>query len=241
MNAKGTQRLASSAAMTGTPHPAEAVLLEGRHTASTGERVLDRGPDGGELVCRARRGDRAALDQLLAAARPRALAVALKMLRNPDDAEDAVQDAFLKIWRSLARFEGRSSFSTWVHRIVMNACLDLRRRQSARPDLTHEAESAGGGDAEVAALEPSAPETPERALGRAQVGQLVHGILDELSPVHRQALVLRELEEHSYEEIATIAACPVGTVMSRLHHARKKLAEELTTRLPQDGPTLCAA
>jgi RNA polymerase sigma-70 factor (ECF subfamily) len=229
MNASGSQQTTSEDAPTGSPHVAGAVV------SRKAERAIVRGPDGGELVRRARRGDRPALDQLLRDARPRAMAVALKMLRNPDDADDAVQDAFLKVWKNLGRFEGRASFSTWVHRIVMNACLDLRRRQACRPGS---AEDAAGDDAVDEVI---APETPERALGRAEVGTLVQDALATLSPVHRQALTLRELEEHSYEEIAQTAACPIGTVMSRLHHARKKLAEELHACFAGEAPALCAA
>jgi RNA polymerase sigma-70 factor (ECF subfamily) len=230
MNASGSQQTVSQDAPTGSPHAAGAVV------SRKAERSIVRGPDGGELVRRARRGDQGALDQLLRDARPRALAVALKMLRNPDDADDAVQDAFLKVWKNLGRFEGRASFSTWVHRIVMNACLDLRRRQACRPGSAEDATMSDDGAEDVVE-----PETPERALGRAEVGTLVHDALATLAPVHRQALTLRELEDHSYEEIAQAAGCPIGTVMSRLHHARKKLAEELHACLASDGPVLCAA
>jgi RNA polymerase sigma-70 factor (ECF subfamily) len=230
MNASRHQQSTSEGAPTGSPHAAGAVV------SKRTERPIVRGPDGGELVRRARRGDQGALDQLLRDARPRAMSVALKMLRNPDDADDAVQDAFLKVWKNLGRFEGRASFSTWVHRIVMNACLDLRRRQACRPGG---ADDASGGDER--AEDVVSPETPERALGRAEVGALVQDALATLSPVHRQALTLRELEDHSYEEIAEAAACPIGTVMSRLHHARKKLADELHACLLSEAPALCAA
>jgi RNA polymerase sigma-70 factor, ECF subfamily len=191
----------------------------------------------GDLVARARRGDRGAFDALLAEVRPRALAVALKVLRNPDDAEDAVQDAFLKVWRNLGRFEGRSSFSTWVHRIVMNTSLDLLRRQACRPGAADEEET----ERQESATELAWDQTPEHAVVSAETRRLIHGALAVLSPVHRQAVTLREFEDHSYEEISQVAACPVGTVMSRLHHARKKLADELTGVLLEDGPALCAA
>lgn len=194
---------------------------------------------GDALLARARGGDRQAIEALLADARPRALAVALKVLRNPDDAEDAVQDAFLKVWRYLFRFEGRASFSTWLHRIVMNASLDLLRRQSCRPEATaiDGDEDATGGRA----LEPAHEETPERRLGEAETGALVRGALAMLSPVHREAIALREFEDLSYQEIASASRCPVGTVMSRLHHARRKLADELRGALADDAPALCAA
>jgi RNA polymerase sigma-70 factor (ECF subfamily) len=183
-----------------------------------------------DLLARAQQGDHKAFAELVADARPRALAVALKVLRNPDDAEDAVQDAFLKVWRYLGRFEGRASFSTWIHRIVMNASLDLVRRQSCRPEAHVETDEA----AERRANEPSHDETPERSLAEAQTSALVRTALGALSPLHRQALTLREFEDRSYEEIATASRCPIGTVMSRLHHARRKLADELRGTLEVD-------
>jgi RNA polymerase sigma-70 factor (ECF subfamily) len=181
------------------------------------------------LLKKAQRGDHKAFAALVADARPRALAVALKVLRNPDDAEDAVQDAFLKVWRYLGRFEGRASFSTWIHRIVMNASLDLLRRHSCRPEAHAEAEEAP----ERRTVEPAHDDTPERSLVEAQTSAMVRLALGALTPAHRQALTLREFEDHSYEEIAKAAACPIGTVMSRLHHARHKLADELRVRAPE--------
>jgi RNA polymerase sigma-70 factor (ECF subfamily) len=181
------------------------------------------------LLRKAQGGDHAAFAALVADARPRALAVALKVLRNPDDAEDAVQDAMLKVWRYLGRFEGRASFSTWIHRIVMNASLDLLRRHTCRPEAHLETEEA----ADRRGVEPTHEETPEQALADAQTGALVRVALGTLSPAHRQALTLREFEDRSYEEIAHASHCPIGTVMSRLHHARRKLADELRERAPE--------
>jgi RNA polymerase sigma-70 factor (ECF subfamily) len=199
----------------------------------------DAGDQQSSLVARARAGERAAFEALLAQARPRALSVAAKVLRNPDDAEDAVQEGFLKAWRNLHRFEGRSSFSTWIHRIVMNASLDLLRRHTCRP-------AAVGGREQEETLERQdavelSPETPERAYARSQASTMVRDALEMLPPIHSQVITLRELEEHSYEEIAHIAACPIGTVMSRLHHARRKIAEELRDAMPADEELALAA
>jgi RNA polymerase sigma-70 factor (ECF subfamily) len=191
------------------------------------------------LIDRARAGDRSAFERLLREARPRALAVATKVLRNPDDAEDAVQEGFLKAWRNLGRFEGRSSFTTWIHRIVMNASLDLLRRHACRPGVSAAGEQEAESFERHEAIEMS-PETPERAYARRQASNMVQGALAVLSPSHREAITLRELEEHSYEEIAQIAACPIGTVMSRLHHARRKIADELRATLPVEDLALAA-
>ena len=183
------------------------------------------------LVTAAQAGDGAAFNRLLATQRPRAMAAALRVLRNPDDAEDAVQEAFLKVWRSLPSFEGRASFSTWLHRIVTNASLDLMRKRVARA----EAASTQGLDSHpvLTAAEVPSSETPETELAEREVEKLVHWAVAGLPSAHRQAIVLREFEDCSYEEMAEIVACPIGTVMSRLHHARNKLAQEL--RVPLAG------
>jgi len=179
----------------------------------------------GHTIDRAKAGDRDALNRILAAARPRMLAVALRVMRNPDDAEDVVQESLLKVCRSLTRFEGRSAFGTWLHRIVVNTSLDRLRRPEARHDWTLD-----GGDDEDRRAEPVRAiddQTPERLYDQAEAGATVRMALARLSPVHREVLALRELEGESYQEIATAVRCPVGTVMSRLHHARHKLAVEL--------------
>jgi RNA polymerase sigma-70 factor, ECF subfamily len=178
------------------------------------------------LAEQARTGDAEALGLLLEQIRPRAMAIALKVLRNRDDAEDAVQDALLKMWRNLHRFEGRASFTTWIHRIVMNASLDILRRHSGRPDATAAEEREGDRQPK---LEPAHDLTPEHEVGMAEIQLLVRTAVARLAPVHRQAITLREFEDCSYDEIAEAVACPIGTVMSRLHHARHRVAEDLRT------------
>ena len=182
------------------------------------------GPD---LLERLRAGDRVALEALLEAARPRLAAVALKIVRNRDDAEDVVQDALLKVWRYVGKFEGRAALTTWLHRIVVNTAVDhLRARRSGAVVVRN---SEGMDEDERRTPEAVSDETPEVSLARAQVGAVVRGGIARLSVVHRQVLALRELEGESYESIAEIARCPIGTVMSRLHHARQRLAESLAS------------
>jgi RNA polymerase sigma-70 factor (ECF subfamily) len=122
------------------------------------------------LAEQAQAGDVQALRPLLEQIRPRALAIAMKVLRNRDDAEDAVQDAMLKVWRNLHRFEGRASFTTWIHRIVMNASLDILRKRSARAEGTSADEH---GDDCQPKLEPSHDQTPEREMSSAEMQLLV--------------------------------------------------------------------
>jgi RNA polymerase sigma-70 factor (ECF subfamily) len=189
-----------------------------------------------DLIARARRGDQTALNRLLAAARPRLYAVALRMVRDRDEAEDVVQEALMKVCRYLGRFEGRSAFSTWLHRIVVNTSLDRLRRLQSRCERVTEADEAAQWPVQVESVD---EETPERILARSETSAVVHGAMAQLSEVHREALMLRELEGESYQGIAEIARCPVGTIMSRLHHARRRLAEELHPAY--DVTTLCAA
>jgi RNA polymerase sigma-70 factor (ECF subfamily) len=176
-----------------------------------------------ELIAAACAGDRAALDRLLANARPRLLAVAMRIVRDRDDAEDVVQEALLKVCRSLTRFEGRSAFSTWLHRIVVNAGLDRLRRHQARRERYASADD----DRDFAPVDMVDEQTPERVASRRETGAAVRGALARLSPTHREVLERREFDGESYRDLARLVHCPVGTVMSRLHHARHRLAAEL--------------
>ncbi|HSZ83259.1 MAG TPA: sigma-70 family RNA polymerase sigma factor [Polyangia bacterium] len=176
-----------------------------------------------EVIASACAGDRAALNRLLTDARPRLLAVAMRIVRDRDDAEDVVQEALLKVCRSLTHFERRSAFSTWLHRIVVNAALDRLRRHQARRDRVADDDDERAQDVVDGVDE----QTPERVVSRRETGAAVRGALARLSTAHREVLELRELEGESYRDLARLVQCPVGTVMSRLHHARHRLAAEL--------------
>ena len=182
-----------------------------------------------QLIQLAQAGDRGALNRLMAWTRPRLVAVAMRTMCDRDDAEDVAQEALLKVCRYLTRFEGRSAFATWIHRITINTGLDWLRRQQARheraaADRTAERDEAAARPDAVDAID---EETPERAYVRAEAGAAVQGAIARLTPSHAETLALREIDGESYQSIAAIVRCPVGTVMSRLHHARRRLAVEL--------------
>jgi RNA polymerase sigma-70 factor (ECF subfamily) len=205
------------------PNSTESGLLRGTKAPQSGE--ANPLCDLDDLIASARRGDRGALNRLLTDARPRLLAVALRIVRDRDEAEDVVQEALLKVCRSLARFEGRSSFSTWLHRITVNAALDRLRRGTARRE---QSTTKGGDDEQAQApIDLVDEQTPERLVSRRETGAVVRGALARLQPIHREVLVLREFDGESYRDLARLVRCPVGTVMSRLHHARHKLESEL--------------
>ena len=165
----------------------------------------------------------AALERLLAEARPKLLSLAMRVLNNADEAEDAVQDAMIKVWRNLGRFEGRAAFTTWLHRIAVNAALDRLRRRGSVP-LSAGAPDEHHHDTSELAL----PETPERIFARAETAVVVRRAMGQLSETHGEALRLCDLEGESYATIAEVTDCPLGTVMSRLFHARRKLARALS-------------
>jgi RNA polymerase sigma-70 factor (ECF subfamily) len=183
------------------------------------------GESDAELLAAAQAGDRQALERLLAAARPRLVALALRVLGDADEAEDAVQEAMLKVWRYIGRFEGRASFGTWLHRIAVNAAVDRVRRRSlvVAPPPREERDDRPARDQGVVA------ETPEQSYARAEMGVVVHRALGRLPSIHSEAIRLCDLDGESYATIASVTACPVGTVMSRLYHARRKLVRELAT------------
>jgi RNA polymerase sigma-70 factor (ECF subfamily) len=154
----------------------------------------------------------------------RAFSLALRVLRDEEQARDVVQDAFLKAYGALGRFEGRSGFYTWLHRIVMNLCLDRKRRdKSARQVEWSEAVER------EAEADPASPETPEPALAleRAELRAELARAIGALPEDARRTLELREIDGLSYQEIAECLGVPKGTVMSRLHYARRRVRRAL--------------
>jgi len=173
-------------------------------------------------VARCRGGDTAAFDTLVTRHRSRVYGHIVAMVRNEADAWDLAQDTFLKAWKALPRFEGNSSFSTWIYRIAHNTALDwLRARKISGASEFNEAV-----ESHVAAgstTTPHAEGRPDDRLAQEELGRRIHAALAELTPEHRAIILLREVEGRSYEEIAETVGCSLGTVMSRLFYARKKL------------------
>lgn len=179
------------------------------------------------LVRRAVKGDSKAQDVLFGRHRSRLYRLALRLLRSKEDAEDAVQDALLSAYRNLGSFEGRSLFSTWLTRIVVNAALVRMRRQRARPELFLEDVSPDEQFSMANTLIDGRPD-PEQMYSSAETRHLVEGALEELSPSIRVAFELRELQELSNMEAAMLAGIHVGAFKSRISRARSQLAERFS-------------
>ncbi len=191
-----------------------------------GRSATPSGIDDQDLVLAARKGDRDAFKTLFERYHRRAYALAFGVLRHPDDALDVVQDAFIKAHKYLDKFEGNSSFYTWLYRIVMNLAIDhLRKHRRVKPVELDESRVEDGADNTL--LPRLLGGHPGRALMDKQIRERIDAALDELSDNHRAVLVMRELEGLSYEEMAQAMGCSKGTIMSRLFHARKNMQKRL--------------
>jgi RNA polymerase sigma-70 factor (ECF subfamily) len=175
------------------------------------------------LVARSQAGDTSAFNELVTRYRSRAFAMIFNMVRNEQDAWDITQDGFVKAWKSIGRFRGQSSFYTWLYRILMNVGIDsLRRKQIAGG--TEFDDTIG-----LRNIEPGAATTPRGELEPAtqlsdkEIRARVDEAISRLTPDHRAVIVMRELDGLEYQEIADAMECSIGTVMSRLFYARKKL------------------
>lgn len=174
------------------------------------------------LVRLAQRGSMTAFEELIARHRDKIYARAFSMMRNEDEALDLSQEAWVKGWQRLKQFEGESSFVTWMTRIVINLCLDqLRKHKRQRAESIELLEEESGG---VERQMPVVSLNPTEGLERGELRRRIDDALGKLSQAHRTVLILHEFEELEYKEIAKRMGCSIGTVMSRLFYARRRMA-----------------
>ena len=195
------------------------------------------------LVSATLRGDRNAYRQLVERYQGRLLRVAFDIVQNPSDAEDVVQESFVKAFLSLDKFKNQSSFYTWLHRITFNMAVDLQRKNQRRGGQHFEYKedfdvlnnirgpNSESKDREEVPLSQGL-EGPQEALLRKEAGRKIEQVFSRLSDEHRAVITLRELDGLDYEEIAAALGVPRGTVMSRLFYARKALQEALREFAP---------
>jgi RNA polymerase sigma-70 factor (ECF subfamily) len=147
------------------------------------------------------------------------------MLHNRDDALELTQETFVKAYENLNKFKGESSFYTWLYRIVVNLAIDFRRRDRRHPTVSL-ADRPSGEDVEEGLTDQRLSDPYQRASVQ-EIGARVQEAINELTPDHKAVILLREVEGLSYEDISRVMQCSKGTVMSRLHYARKKLQAKL--------------
>jgi RNA polymerase sigma-70 factor (ECF subfamily) len=174
------------------------------------------------LVRRAQRGGMEPFEVLVGRHRDKIYARAFSMMRNEDEAVDLSQEAWVKGWQRLKQFQGDSSFVTWMTRIVINLCLDqLRKQKRQRAESIEQLEEDLGG---VERQMPTVTVNPTEGLERSELRRRIDDALGKLSYEHRTVLILHEFEDLEYKEIAKRMECSIGTVMSRLFYARRKMA-----------------
>ncbi|MBI4970627.1 MAG: sigma-70 family RNA polymerase sigma factor [Candidatus Omnitrophica bacterium] len=182
-----------------------------------------------KLVERARGGDARAFRELFDKYEKRVYVICYGIVRHREDALDLVQETFIKTYKSLAYFRHEANFYTWLYRIASNSCLDFLRKRKREKNPVPLAEELGAdpetGDKEGAIVKST--DNPRETVVRKELAVQIEAAIQSLPPDHRSVVLLREVEKLSYDEIAKILGIQVGTVMSRLFYARKKLAEKL--------------
>lgn len=180
------------------------------------------------LVAKGHAGDRLAIEELFRRHHGVSHRVAYRLLGHEEDAKDAVQNGFIKAYRHLADFDGRSGFRTWLIKIVTNAARDLGRSRRRRTyvSLSDPGDQDGEGNGPGAA-EPSIDDDPSVQLRRQELGKLLNEALERLGGEKRTTFILFVEAGLSYEEIAQVQGVPIGTVMSRIYYARQKLQTAL--------------
>ena len=186
----------------------------GDRTTELAEKVCAKIPQQAEdleLIHRSQAGNTEAFDELVTKYRTKIFNMIYGIVGNECDAWDLAQEGFLKAWRSIHRFQGRSSFYTWLYRITTNVTIDSLRRKCRRSEV------------ELDDAIPSFLPSPGDNYERAEIREQVYAALAQLRPEHRAVIVLKEIEDLQYREIAEILNVSIGTVMSRLFYGRKKL------------------
>ena len=182
------------------------------------------------LIKKCKSGDVEAFEHLINTYQKKAYNIALRIMANEEDAKDMAQEAFIRIYKSIMNFREESSFSTWIYRIVTNVCLDEVRKRKNRGTISIDAGINIDGSETKYELSCD-KETPEDIYEKTEKKEIILETINELSEEYKSAIVLRDIEGFSYEEIATIMDCSIGTVKSRINRARNILKDKLRNRL----------
>lgn len=180
-----------------------------------------------ELISLLKKGDRAAFNVLIEQYQAKVYNIATGMLSDPEDALDASQEVFINVFKSIGSFKEDSALSTWIYRICANVCKDFLRKRMRRLTVV----SLDSGDEEDEPLEiADDTKSPEQLSQQSELQRLVRETMDSLSPEYKEVLLLCDIEGLSYEEIAQVLKCPIGTVRSRLNRARQALRKKISEK-----------
>lgn len=184
-----------------------------------------------QLLEKSLEGDIEAFEEIVNRYQNKVYSLAVRYIGNEEDAYDMAQEAFIKAYRSLRSFKRESSFSTWLYRITTNVCLDELRRRKRRiiPLSLDEPLATTEGDELEKEIEDRSP-TADIIYEKKEFSHYIQGLLDQLKPEHKTTLVLRDIMDLSYEEIAEVLNCSIGTVKSRLNRARSAFRKKVGNR-----------
>jgi RNA polymerase sigma-70 factor, ECF subfamily len=187
-----------------------------------------------ELVARVQRGDKKAFDLLVMKYQRKIMRLLSRMIRDHSEIEDVAQEAFIKAYRALPQFRGESAFYTWLYRIAINTARNWLASSGRRPSAPTALENEDG-ETFNEADNLSDISTPESMVASREIAETVNAAIDALPEELRTAIVLREIEGMSYEDIAQSMGCPIGTVRSRIFRAREAVAARLRPMLGNDA------
>lgn len=190
------------------------------------------------LVKRAQNNDLAAFEELVQLYQNKVYALCVHLAGNHADAQDLAQEALIRAYRSLGSFRNEADFGTWLHRITVNVWLNFRRKSSGRVQLSLDEPYVDDSGGEVRREVAGSNGDPLQELEDKEFRRLVRAALDDLSGEHRAVLVLREIEGYSYEEVARMLGCSLGTVKSRLSRARGMMRRRMTELAREAGESL---
>ncbi|NLX77976.1 MAG: sigma-70 family RNA polymerase sigma factor [Clostridiaceae bacterium] len=174
-------------------------------------------------------GDVEAFETLIQSHQKKVYNIALRMTKNPEDAQELAQDALVRAFTSIKKFRGDSSFSTWLYRITINVCTDFLRKRNKAVLISMEQGAAANDNGQAMQIPEETP-GPEELAEKAQLKELLRDAMDSLSDEHRQVLILRDMMDLSYKEIADTLNVNEGTVKSRINRARTGLKEIIIQR-----------
>lgn len=187
-----------------------------------------------ELVARVQRGDKQAFDLLVLKYQRKIMRLLSRMIRDPGEIEDVAQEAFIKAYRALPQFRGESAFYTWLYRIAINTARNWLAQNNRRPS-TPSAQENEEGETFDATDNLTDSSNPESEMASRQIADTVNKAINDLPEELRNAIVMREIDGMSYEDIAESMNCPIGTVRSRIFRAREAIATKLRPLLGETG------
>lgn len=187
-----------------------------------------------ELVARVQRGDKQAFDLLVLKYQRKIMRLLSRMIRDPSEIEDVAQESFIKAYRALPQFRGESAFYTWLYRIAINTARNWLAQNNRRPS-TPSAQENEDGETFDATDNLTDSSNPESEMASRQIADTVNKAINDLPEDLRNAIVMREIDGMSYEDIAESMSCPIGTVRSRIFRAREAIATRLRPLLGDTG------